>query len=45
MEEMRNSYNNFIRKPEGKKPFVISSRRWDDRIRVSFKEIKDGGVE
>jgi hypothetical protein len=36
---------NFIRKPEGKKPLVISSRRWDDGIRVYFKEIRYGGVE
>jgi hypothetical protein len=39
MGEMRNAYNIFAGKPEGKRPLGRSRRRWDDNIRIYLREI------
>jgi hypothetical protein len=39
MEEMRNTYNIFVGKPEVKRPLVIPRRRLDDSIRMDHREI------
>jgi hypothetical protein len=36
---VRNVYSILVGKPEGKKPFGISKRRWEDNIREALKEI------
>jgi len=36
---MRNAYKILVGKPEGKKPLGRPSRRWEDNIRMDFKEI------
>jgi hypothetical protein len=38
--EMRNEYNTFFRKPEGKVSPVRPRRRWEDNIRMDLREIK-----
>jgi hypothetical protein len=41
---VRNSYNIFIGKPEGKIPRERSSSRWEDNIRTDLREIRWEGV-
>jgi hypothetical protein len=38
MREMRNAYEIMIAKSEGKRPLGRSKRRWEDDIRMYFKE-------
>jgi hypothetical protein len=38
MEEMRNAYTILVGKPEGKRPLRRHRRRWDENIRVDFRE-------
>jgi hypothetical protein len=38
MGEERNVYRILVGKPEGKRPFVRSKRRWEDGIRMDLKE-------
>jgi hypothetical protein len=45
MGEMRNAYNNFVRKLEGKRPLGRSRRRWEDNIRMDLREIGCKGVD
>jgi hypothetical protein len=40
MGEMRNTYNILVGKPEGKRPFRRSGHRWEDNIRMDFREIR-----
>jgi hypothetical protein len=40
MEEMRNAYNIFVGKSEGKKSFASPSLRWEDNIKIYLKEMK-----
>jgi hypothetical protein len=37
--EMRNAYIVLVVKPEGKRPFGKSRRRWEDNIRMDLREI------
>jgi hypothetical protein len=39
MGEIRNAYNIFVGKPEGKRPLGRPRRRWEDNIRMNLKEI------
>jgi len=39
VEDMRNSYKIFIRKPEGKRPHGRSRHRWEDNIRMDLWEM------
>jgi hypothetical protein len=43
--EMRNAYENFSHKPEGKSPRRTSRRRWEDNIEIDLKEIGSEGVD
>jgi len=38
MKEMRNKYNIFVGKPEGKKQLGRCMRRWEDNIRMDLSE-------
>jgi hypothetical protein len=38
MSEKRNSYNFLIGKPEGKRPLRRPTRRWQDNIKMHFKD-------
>jgi hypothetical protein len=33
------AYRILLRKPEGKRPFRKSSRRWEDNIKIDLKEV------
>jgi len=37
--ERRVSYRVFVGKPEGRKPFRIPRRRWEDNIKMNLQEI------
>jgi hypothetical protein len=39
MEEMRNTDNIFVGKPEGKRHLGEPKRRWEDNIRMNVMEI------
>jgi hypothetical protein len=45
MKEIRNSYNIFIRKPEGKRQRGRPRRRWEDNIRMDIRETVWEGVD
>jgi hypothetical protein len=36
---MRNAYSIVVGKPEGKRPFGRTWRRWEDNIRMDLREI------
>jgi hypothetical protein len=44
MGEERKVYKVLVGKPEGKRPLRRSRRRWDDVIRMNFREIGWWGV-
>jgi hypothetical protein len=37
--EMKNAYKILVGKLEGRKPFGRSRRRWEDNIKIDFREI------
>jgi len=39
MGEVRNTYKVLVGKPEGRRPLGRPKRRWEDSIRIDFKEI------
>jgi len=34
-----NCIRNFVRKPEGKRPFGRRNRRWEDNIKMDLREV------
>jgi hypothetical protein len=44
MGDIRNAYNILVRKPEGRRPVRIPTRRWEDNIRMDPREIGLEGV-
>jgi len=42
--EIRNAYEILVGKPQGKRPCMRPSCRWEDNIRIDFKEIGWEGV-
>jgi hypothetical protein len=36
---MRNAYKVLVRKPEGERPLGRPRRRWEDNIRMDFREM------
>jgi hypothetical protein len=40
MEEMQNAYKILVTKSEGKRSDKIPRHRWDDNIRMYFKEVR-----
>jgi hypothetical protein len=45
MGDMRNLYNMFVRKPEGKRPLGRPRCRREDNIRMDLREIRWKGVD
>jgi hypothetical protein len=45
MGERKNSYESLIRKPEGKRLFGRSRRRWKDYVKVVIREIVSKGAD
>jgi hypothetical protein len=45
MGEKRNSYRILVGKPEGKRPLGRTRRRWEDNIKMDFREIGWGGMD
>jgi hypothetical protein len=45
MWEKRNAYGILVGKPEGKSPLGRPRRRWNDNIRMDFRETGWGGME
>jgi hypothetical protein len=39
MGEMRNVYKILVGEPEGKRPCRRTRHRWEDNVRVNFREI------
>jgi hypothetical protein len=39
MMELRNTYNIFVGKPEGKRSLGRPRRRWEDNIKMDFREM------
>jgi hypothetical protein len=39
MADLRNAYNIFVGKPEGKRPLRRPRHRWEDNIRMGLREI------
>jgi len=44
MGEMKNAYNILVEKPEGKSQHGKSRHRWDNNIRMDFREIEWQGI-
>jgi hypothetical protein len=42
--EERNAYRILVGKPEGKRPLGRPRRRWEDNIKMDFREIGWGGM-
>jgi hypothetical protein len=40
MGQIRNAYNIFVGKPEGKRPLGRHRCRWEDNIRIDLREIR-----
>jgi hypothetical protein len=45
MREMRNAYNIFVGKPKGKRPLERPRSKWEDNIRMDFREIECEDVD
>ena len=42
MKERRGAHRDLVGKPEGRRPFGRSRRRWEDRIKMDLQEIRWG---
>jgi hypothetical protein len=45
MREGRGVYRVLVRKPEGKRPFGIPRRRWEDNFKMDLQEVGYGDIE
>jgi hypothetical protein len=45
MGERRDLYRILVGKPEGKRRFGRSRRRWEDNIKTDLQEVECGGME
>ena len=45
MGERRVTYRVLVGKPEGKRPFGRSRRRWEDNIKMDLQEVRCGGMD
>jgi hypothetical protein len=40
-----NAYKTFVGKPEEKRPLGRPERRWEDNIKMDFREMDCGGID
>jgi hypothetical protein len=45
MGEVRGAYNILVGRPEGRRPLGRPRRRWEDNIKMDFREIGFGDVD
>jgi len=45
MGERRGVYSVLVWKPEGKRPLVRPTHRWEDNVRMDLKEVGCGGMD
>jgi hypothetical protein len=45
MGERRGAYRVLVEKPEGRRPLGRPRRRWEDNIKMDFREVGWGGVD
>jgi hypothetical protein len=45
MGEKKGVYRVLVGKPEGKRPFGIPRRRWEDNIKLNLQEVGCGGTD
>jgi hypothetical protein len=45
MGEVRSAYNILVGRPEGRRPLGRPRRRWEDNIKIDFREIWFGDVD
>jgi hypothetical protein len=45
MGEVKGAYNILVGRPEGRRPLGRHSRRWEDNIKMDFREIGFGDVD
>jgi hypothetical protein len=45
MGEVRSAYNILVGRPEGRRPLGRPRRRWEDNIKMDFREIWFGDVD
>jgi hypothetical protein len=45
IEEKRDAYRILVGKPEGTRPLERTRRRWEDNIKMDFREIEWGGID
>jgi hypothetical protein len=43
--EVRGAYNILVGKPEGRRPLGKSMHRWEDNIKIDFREVGFGDVD
>jgi hypothetical protein len=45
MEDRRGAYGVLVRRPEGKRPLGRPRRRWEDNIKIHFRQVVWEGVD
>jgi hypothetical protein len=45
MGEMRGAYRALVGKPEGRRPLGRPRRRWEDNIKIYFREVGWGDID
>jgi hypothetical protein len=45
MGEVRGAYNILVGRPEGRRPLGRPRRRWEDNIKMDFREIEFGDMD
>ena len=45
MRERRGVYRIWVGKPDGKRALVRPKRRWEDNIKIDFKDVGGGGMD
>jgi hypothetical protein len=45
MRERRDVYRVLVGKPEGKRPLGRPSRKWEDNVKMDFKEVGWAGMD
>jgi hypothetical protein len=45
VEKKKNAYRSLVGKPEGKRPLGRPRRKWEDNIKMDFRETGWGGMD